>query len=741
MVTWATQLGFTIPNSLRRASLLIDSLSDTHIDIRKAFLTACRVQQLTRTNILLKEEFSPHKEKVVRMTVVNDDPDLGLHRGDIREIKVSTLMDIFDTEFLGHQVLLSYLSMSLRCMPYNDFSCVLQTIEDGIRKEISDSVDIPIAQVLDYRPLFDSSFIGASIHPLIPASENVHRTLQHGWARVAERMSRKILLPKYSWKSTSTQTERNYFAHSKIEFGVIPYTKIRQISTADLLIRYAETGYQTPGPEEVRWGWKYNDLKPRIYFAQGGTAFFTSMYIQQIVNECSEILASTSPRTRFHLQRLVPQDVDPEHWLGKRFMIHDFASFTSRMCEIKYFMKALGTRFLGTMIRVVDPYEGLIQLDMGEYILQYVETNMENPSFSLERIWTEEKDNILQHTMAGMLGVYGNIVSCTILHGIVLSDLADGDAHSTVVGDDGAAYVHPRMEFKDVQTGLELIGTIHFRKFGKWILNIANEMHGRHFLKRPLMFKDGIMSQDFLRDFPFLLTIAFSESQLSKDPHTQAYPTEFEKARAFILQLTRFLDRIVSQTISPVEMEFMARIFEACYKRLGLPVSGSLPPHTLRLEDEKFPFSVPAILEVETYTTGWLDYLYKTSRHATVRLPEFKGYGRDQYVGPLRGLVPPSVVFTTTRKGVSILELLDYISTEPVMAVYALDDITLDLHKRWLRGDRSLKRIYRIHIEKDLPVWYSDVEEILEDETGDEANVPLTIPSDDEDSDDVSDFE
>lgn len=41
---------------------------------------------------------------------------------------------------------------------------------------------------------------------------------------------------------------------------------------------YCHTGVTIDGPVEMRSSWKYNDLKPRIYYAQGPTVYSVSKY-------------------------------------------------------------------------------------------------------------------------------------------------------------------------------------------------------------------------------------------------------------------------------------------------------------------------------------------------------------------------------------------------------------------------------------------------------------------------------
>jgi len=52
-----------------------------------------------------------------------------------------------------------------------------------------------------------------------------------------------------------------------------------EVTSRDLERWYYETGYQVGGITEMRWAWKFNDLKPRAYYCMGGQKDVPDYYV------------------------------------------------------------------------------------------------------------------------------------------------------------------------------------------------------------------------------------------------------------------------------------------------------------------------------------------------------------------------------------------------------------------------------------------------------------------------------
>jgi hypothetical protein len=204
------------------------------------------------------------------------------------------------------------------------------------------------------------------------------------------------------------------------------------VTCGDLERLYAETGCKIGGPVEVRSAWKYNDLKPRVYFARGGTVHHASKYTQQIFNVILDCFPEVDKTERF----LEPcSGIDDD----ETSVIYDYESFTSSLEEIKNFIGQLAMFFGDTEVTVIDSQRGPVQITVGEILLDYNAKCNEYAEFDASRLTSDPEFRSLFHT-CGMLGVPGNISSCTLLHGILIRYVV-GYGKGRSVGDDGKVYV------------------------------------------------------------------------------------------------------------------------------------------------------------------------------------------------------------------------------------------------------------------------------------------------------------
>lgn len=131
------------------------------------------------------------------------------------------------------------------------------------------------------------------------------------------------------------------------------------------------------GPTELRSSWKYNDLKPRVYYAQGPDAYFGSRFIQQLFNKMVDAFPTTNRYTRFSinsLESLTPNDI---------MFIYDYSSFTSSLSELKNFTQALANFFRGVDVTIVRSDVGPTLIDLGDLLDNYNATCNINPEYDV----------------------------------------------------------------------------------------------------------------------------------------------------------------------------------------------------------------------------------------------------------------------------------------------------------------------------------------------------------------------
>jgi hypothetical protein len=135
-------------------------------------------------------------------------------------------------------------------------------------------------------------------------------------------------------------------------------------------------GISVPGPVEVRTAWKYNDLKPRVYFAQGGDTFDASRYIQHVFNILVDSMDCVHRKNRF-----LP--ITGELTQRMTTLIYDYESFTSLLDSIHEFLRELSIFFEGVPIQLVGDKDGLVTTTLGELITSYTRTCAEFASFDM----------------------------------------------------------------------------------------------------------------------------------------------------------------------------------------------------------------------------------------------------------------------------------------------------------------------------------------------------------------------
>jgi hypothetical protein len=253
----------------------------------------------------------------------------------------------------------------------------------------------------------------------------------------------------------------------------------------------------------MRWALKYTDLKPRAYYARGPDQHFASRYIQAIFNKLIDLFPCTHRRHRFITDNIrVSED--------ESFFIYDYSAFTSTFHEVNNFIAALARFFEGTPITVVDTFQGAIRIDLGHYLTQYLEVcnrwaefdiSMANP----DRIYSD--DEVIYHN-TGMLGVPGNITSCTLGHGLHLSVIVGSLVLSRCIGDDAIGRARDLDFQTEIVPLLENIGIISLKKCeefdGSDDVDEAGD-DGRvrwNYEKRPILRVAGRVVRDRMVMFP-----------------------------------------------------------------------------------------------------------------------------------------------------------------------------------------------------------------------------------------------
>lgn len=311
----------------------------------------------------------------------------------LREVSISD-MRIFDP--IQHSVVIaSLIWVALRVVPEPDRDVAEDAWRTGFLKEYGASQTVfSDHQIFDYSEFFDI----APEFPIAPSWMYRARTVAGRLSTLLRRLP--IILPKVNrTKSTSRDTAMLYAQR-------YPGTRLEGVTTKDLEVHYARTGEQIGGPCEMRAAWKFNDLKPRVYYAQGGKDYFHARYIKPIAVTFMEAFQMTSLEARQDPTRILNQ----EYYFESFITTWDLTSFTTNLSELKYFLYWITELLAGELcdIEILDYSEGVKTVPVIDLLRAYNENVNLGSEFSIHRIidrfYLDLEDPYPRQANSGMLG-------------------------------------------------------------------------------------------------------------------------------------------------------------------------------------------------------------------------------------------------------------------------------------------------------------------------------------------------
>lgn len=432
---------------------------------RKAILSCTRIQfvssEQSRTYARLRDDLdSFHRDPVTGETI---------HLWSL----IQSLAQYFESPVSS-----GLISMLCRNAPAPSIVEAQEVIEVTKEKEITAAVERYECAIFNWDAVL-SHKTEERRRSLIPGAEGDFVTNTSIYSRMLEAkrdLSSRTFYPDYSRKTIGEDALQNI----RDAYGEARYLGD---STLDLeRLYHQENGRRVAGMTEMRYAWKYNDLKPRVYYARGPDQYYDSRYIQAIVMHILDRFPNVNRFERYHASSLHP---DP----GSTVFIYDYTSFTSKLQELHNFVAKLAEFFRGTRVYIVDSCQGKISQDLGDIFLWYNSTCNDYPSFDIARVCglsSEDEIRAQIHT-TGMLGVPGNISLCTLLHGIHLSCLLGGIDTNKVVGDDAIGYRHLISRY-ELALPLQNMGVINVERVEFWPPNDGEATGSEQwqYVKRPL---------------------------------------------------------------------------------------------------------------------------------------------------------------------------------------------------------------------------------------------------------------
>jgi len=366
-------------------------------------------------------------------------------------------------------------------------------MEQCWHKEISLAFT-PKSPEVNFRPFFFRDSV-SFIHPLIPINPPRLEEIRSAFERFRERIRGSTMYSRYTHKNMSWDTRRQ--AEIQLETS-LPQKELPIFGQDDWIQCYHEHGIQIPGVVEMRQKWYPSTVKPRTYFAMGGTAYASARFLQNFFTDLVSIFPETERKSRLRPQRLVAS-FDHSY-----FRIYDLSSFTSNFQEQSRFMECFMEFFRGVLVTIVDEREGPIECDLYDLLSKYWEDCVEQPLLSLER--TPEclgvKDQTaIPHLRASLLGIFGNLMTCTVAHFLLLSPLTQNSIELNVAGDDGIISTEELTE-PLVMKAIAVVGEC------AWDKTFDSFDEGAIHLKRPIAQVDRTLLLEDALSLPVCATMA-----------------------------------------------------------------------------------------------------------------------------------------------------------------------------------------------------------------------------------------
>jgi hypothetical protein len=568
--------------------------------------------------------------------------------------------------------------MLLRNIGYTEIQSVKDVFGETLSKEINAAVESYRPVVLRWDCLLSPSkkvrmaqTLGAD-YPLNPMVNNY---IFSRLSSVRSSLTRRIFYPDIGQKTVGKEAKQEIDR----QFKERDLPKTHTLLDCEML--YHKEGIILPGATELRWAWKYNDLKPRVYYARGPSVYYASRYIQAVFNVILEAFPQVSKFERFSTSSIrIPET--------SRFFVYDYSSFTSTLEEIKSFLLNLADFYRGTEIQIVDTFHGLIRKDLGELLDEYNEVCSFYPEFDVSEIsWDKIKEEgpaeILNHT-CGMLGVPGNISSCTLLHGLHLMLVLES-LDCKCVGDD-AAGVDDKDNQEWVDSNLSNIGKLETSKVENWrndepVMERGDYHMGWNYIKRPIDRVDTRIHIGEQLVWPPICVML----QLTDKYHTQTRAMDSKQAyvkgctmlRSFIVSL-----RSMPQKANEMEQEVITRYYHAVW-RLLVKKFGT---HNVNCMMPTDPW---VALDIDAWLFQFRD---KVIPHRAL----FKGGEQE--------VVKSEVISLTQSPALSLARKLGYATVDPIIELHRVGSEPEIFRDLLLRESKS-SFLYTVVIDDSIPAW------------------------------------
>lgn len=372
-----------------------------------------------------------------------------------------------------------------------DECTVQQKRMESFMKEVSVMDTDAYQPNIDFSPFFGNYH--TPLHTSIPANPDMAKIVHESIKTWLQRITTHVHTPTMSRKCLPSFTRQEL--HRYIDLLV----EEPSVATPASLERiYVKEGIHLDGPCEISQRWYTNGLVPRTYFVAGPTAYNDTKYTKWLWNDLVDCLVCTNRRNRVNPRRIFVDGC-------KTAVFYDLTTFTSNMGLQRPFLDQLSLYCHGVTVTVMDSVIGPRDVDVGDLIKTYNQMNVfpEYRNDELFDVWNGV------HGVGGFLGVFGNIATCTFLHGAILLQLAEKDHECGCAGDDAVICIEDEDR---VYACISLLGvlaiekTYNLRDTDVVYLKRRTWQNHRDFClqsSRYIQFPSFIWAVDFSKEFRF----------------------------------------------------------------------------------------------------------------------------------------------------------------------------------------------------------------------------------------------
>jgi hypothetical protein len=592
-----------------------------------------------------------------------------------------------------------FLSMILRNAPYIDHSDVIAARQKGILKELRAALNVYEPIKLNYDPILspDRSSKYQRMAPNLPLDPHLHDEIYACFTSTIPLLERATFYPKLSTKTIgdlAMEASAGILHNLNME---VCTSHPRTLVEVERILH--ETGIELQGPVEMRLAWKYNDLKPRVYYALGPTAHSASKFIQPILNTILDCFPPVHRYNRFEIPKdqLLSTDID--------LVIYDYSDFTSSLHQILDFLRAVAAFYKAhdTHVTIVDAIHGPVSVSLGDLLQDYVDVCCIDPDFDIAKVLpAEDLEHLLLRHNCGMLGVPGNISSCTLLHGIHLSIIVRALTAARCVGDDALLQIllgRDPHRWGVLVDQIQNIGIVAEDKTERWTSDDEErfDTEGWHYCKRPITRLDNRIRVGALYIWPSLAHIL----GLSDPHHTEFIGSLDDRRLRFLNQWKRLLTRlhILQENITDESRSLLKAFQDHAYDSLDFKrgIRG------LFRVSPSLTLVVPPRMTPEEFGSDWISMTIQVIEAGLHFLPAFRSQDMTGY-----GVLDEEFESSATQK-LSYLSKIGYVERLGIVNEWVElgPHVSEEVNRMHLSLQFSMTYSWRV--VKDYPAWASSL--------------------------------